>query len=146
MAKEFLAVQATSAACERLFSEGRRVINYWRSRLMAESVEELMMLKSWYSNDNLRAYENKDSDEEDGPFNISLNAPTEQECWSSSYGRFSSFNHRQKIVLGQEAESWFYSSKYPARNLIGILKVLVCRGTSILKRVIFLKNVSYSSK
>ena len=44
--KEFLAVQATSVACERLFSEGRQVINYRCSRLTTESVKVLITLKS----------------------------------------------------------------------------------------------------
>ncbi|XP_078442931.1 uncharacterized protein LOC144712513 [Wolffia australiana] len=74
VAKEFLAVQATSAACDSLFSEGRRVINYRRSRLTVESIEVLMMLKSRYNNDDLRGDEDKDGDEEDEPFNIRLNA------------------------------------------------------------------------
>ncbi|XP_078440721.1 uncharacterized protein LOC144710748 [Wolffia australiana] len=77
VAKEFLVVQATSATCERLFSEGHRVINYRRSRLTAGSFEVLMMLKSWYSNDDLRADEDEDGDEDDRPFNIRLNAPTD---------------------------------------------------------------------
>ncbi|XP_078442919.1 uncharacterized protein LOC144712496 [Wolffia australiana] len=72
--KEFLVVQATSAACERLFSEGRRVINYMRSRLTAESVEVLMMLKSWYNNEDLRANEDEDGDENGGPVNICVDA------------------------------------------------------------------------
>ena len=46
VAKEFLAVQATNAACEQIFSEGRRVYNYRHSRLTVESVEVLIMLKS----------------------------------------------------------------------------------------------------
>ena len=39
VAKEFLAVQATSATCERLFLEGPRVINYRRSRLIARALK-----------------------------------------------------------------------------------------------------------
>ncbi|XP_078433662.1 uncharacterized protein LOC144704952 [Wolffia australiana] len=66
VAKEFLEVQAMSAVCERLFLEGRQVIDYTRSRVTAESVEVLMMLKALYSNDDLRADEDKDVDEEDG--------------------------------------------------------------------------------
>ena len=67
VAKEFLVVQATSAACEPLFLEGRRVINYRRSRLTAESVEVLITLKSWYSNEDLRAKDDDGYNSVDGP-------------------------------------------------------------------------------
>ena len=66
VAKEFLAVQATSAACERLFSEGRRVINYRCSRFIVESVEVLITLKSWYSNEDLRAEDDDGYNSDDG--------------------------------------------------------------------------------
>ncbi|XP_078447636.1 uncharacterized protein LOC144716402 [Wolffia australiana] len=72
--KEFLAVQATSVMCEHLFLEGRRVINYRPSRLTTESVEVLMMLKSWYSNDDFSAKEDNDGDDDDKPFSIRVDA------------------------------------------------------------------------
>ena len=74
VAKEFLAVQATSATCERLFSEGRRVINYRRSRLTAESVEVLITLKSWYSNEDLRAEDDDGYNSDDGPLVVNVDS------------------------------------------------------------------------
>ena len=74
VAKEFLAVQATSAACERLFSEGRRVINYRRSRLTIESVEVLIMLKSWYSNEDLGAEDDDSYNSDDGPLVVNVDS------------------------------------------------------------------------
>ena len=72
--KEFLVVQATSAACERLFSEGRRVINYRRSRLTTESVEVLITLKSWYSNKDLRAKDDDGYNSDDGPLVVNVDS------------------------------------------------------------------------
>ena len=74
MAKEFLAVQATSAACERLFSEGRRVINYRCSRLTTESVEVMMTLKSWYSNEDLRVEDDDGYNDDDGPLVVNVDS------------------------------------------------------------------------
>ena len=74
VAKEFLVVQATSAVCERLFSEGRRGINYIRSRLTAESVEVLMTLESWYSNEDLRAEDDDGCSDDDGPLVINVDS------------------------------------------------------------------------
>ena len=71
-AKEFLAVQATSAACERFFSEGRQVINYKRSRLTAESVEVLITLKSSYSNEDLRAEDDDGYNSDDRPLIVNF--------------------------------------------------------------------------
>ena len=72
VAREFLAVQATSTACERLFPEGRRVINYRRSKLTAESVEVLITLKSWYSNEDLRAEDDDGYNSDEGPLVVNV--------------------------------------------------------------------------
>ena len=64
--KEFVAVQATSAACEQLFSEGRRVINY--------SVEVLISLKSWYSKEDLRAEDDDGYNSDDGPLVVNFDS------------------------------------------------------------------------
>ena len=74
VAKEFLAVQATSVACERLFSEGRRVINYRRSRLTTESIEDLITLKSWYSRKDLRAEDDDSYNSDDGPLVVNVDS------------------------------------------------------------------------
>ena len=74
VAKEFLAVQATSAACERLFSQGRRVIHYRNSRLIAESVDVLITLKSWYSNEDLRAEDDDGYNTDDGPLVVNVDS------------------------------------------------------------------------
>ena len=74
VAKEFLAVQATSTACERLFSKGRRVINYRRSRLTVESVEVLITLKSWYTNEDLRAEDEDGYNSDDGPLVVNVDS------------------------------------------------------------------------
>ena len=74
VAKEFLAVQATSVACEHFFSEGRRLINYIRSRLTAKSVEVLITLKSWYSNEDLRAEDDDGYNSDDGPLVVNVDS------------------------------------------------------------------------
>ncbi|PLW30911.1 hypothetical protein PCANC_20329 [Puccinia coronata f. sp. avenae] len=48
MARTFLAIPATSAASERVFSKGRRIISWQRSSLNPKSVEELLCVKEWY--------------------------------------------------------------------------------------------------
>ncbi|GJP64961.1 hypothetical protein CLOP_g21893 [Closterium sp. NIES-67] len=47
MARDYLAIPATSAPCERLFSQGRNLIHWQRYRLGAERIRACMMLKSW---------------------------------------------------------------------------------------------------
>ncbi|CAI7774531.1 unnamed protein product [Closterium sp. NIES-53] len=47
MAKDYLAIPATSAANERLFSQGRNLIIWQRHRLGAERVQACMTLKLW---------------------------------------------------------------------------------------------------
>ena len=74
VSKEFLAVQATSAVCERLFSEGRRVINYKHSRLTAKSVEVLITLNSWYSNKDLRAEDDNGYNSDDEPLVVNVDS------------------------------------------------------------------------
>ena len=74
VAKEFLAVRATSTMCEQLFSKGHRVINYKRSRLTIESVEVLMRLKSWYSNEYLRAEDDDGYNDDDGTLVVNVDS------------------------------------------------------------------------
>ncbi|GJP56989.1 hypothetical protein CLOM_g16034 [Closterium sp. NIES-68] len=47
MARDYLAIPATSAASERMFSQGRNLITWQRHRLGAERVRACMTLKSW---------------------------------------------------------------------------------------------------
>ena len=72
--KEFLEVQATNILCEQLFSEGCRVISYRHSRLTAESVEVLITLKSWYSNEDLRAEDDDGYNSDDEPFVVNVDS------------------------------------------------------------------------
>ena len=48
MAKDFLAIPATSAPSERCFSKARSLLPYTRNRLSPEKIEEQMLLDSWY--------------------------------------------------------------------------------------------------
>ncbi|PLW09422.1 hypothetical protein PCANC_17622 [Puccinia coronata f. sp. avenae] len=48
MARIFLAIPATSAASERVFSKGRRIVSWQRSSLKPQSLEELLCVKEWY--------------------------------------------------------------------------------------------------
>lgn len=48
MARRFLAVPATSAASERVFSKGRRIVSWQRSSLDPGTIEQLLCLKEWY--------------------------------------------------------------------------------------------------
>ena len=74
VAKEFLAIQGTGAACEQIFSEGGRVINCKHSRLTTESVEVLITLKSWYSNKDLRAEDDDGYNSDDGPLVVNIDS------------------------------------------------------------------------
>ena len=74
VAKEFLVVQATSAACDQLFSKGCRVINYKHSRLTTESVEVLTTLKSGYSNEDLRVEDDDGYNSDEGPLVINVDS------------------------------------------------------------------------
>ncbi|CAI5486558.1 unnamed protein product [Closterium sp. Naga37s-1] len=47
MARDYLAVPATSAASERAFSQGRNIITWQRHRLTAGRVRAVMAIKSW---------------------------------------------------------------------------------------------------
>ena len=47
MARNFLAVPATSAPSERAFSLGRQVISTWRHSLEADTIQQIMCLKAW---------------------------------------------------------------------------------------------------
>lgn len=47
MARDFLSIQATSVAAERLFSRGSLTIRKHRNRLNNDSIKYLMCLNSW---------------------------------------------------------------------------------------------------
>ncbi|XP_078448177.1 uncharacterized protein LOC144716773 [Wolffia australiana] len=52
LAQEFLSVCATIAPAERLFSAGRAVVTFKRTRLSAESIELLVTVKCWLRAEN----------------------------------------------------------------------------------------------
>ncbi|KNZ55959.1 hypothetical protein VP01_2533g1 [Puccinia sorghi] len=51
MSRNLLAVPASSAPCERVFSAGRYIQNYTRNRLTLETLESLICLKDWIEHD-----------------------------------------------------------------------------------------------
>ena len=55
--RELLAVCATSAPSERVFSAGRAVVTYKRARLTAQSIETLVIIKCWLQGNNTKWYD-----------------------------------------------------------------------------------------
>jgi hypothetical protein len=51
MARDYLAIPATSAPAERIFSSASDVITQDRARLAANTIRALMCLKYWYNLD-----------------------------------------------------------------------------------------------
>ena len=49
MARDYLAIPATSAPSERLFSSGRQLVTDFRSRLSPATIRACQCLKSWFS-------------------------------------------------------------------------------------------------
>ncbi|CAI5481506.1 unnamed protein product [Closterium sp. Yama58-4] len=49
MARDYLAIPATSASSERVFSLGRNVISWKRHRLASQRTRAIMVLRSWYT-------------------------------------------------------------------------------------------------
>ncbi|CAI5508389.1 unnamed protein product [Closterium sp. Naga37s-1] len=49
MARDYLAIPATSASSERVFSLGRNLISWNRHRLASQRTRAVMILRSWYS-------------------------------------------------------------------------------------------------
>jgi len=49
MARDYLAVPATSAPIERVFSSGRDLVSSKRGALDPETIRECMCLKAWQS-------------------------------------------------------------------------------------------------
>ncbi|KAI9624760.1 hypothetical protein H4Q26_016678 [Puccinia striiformis f. sp. tritici PST-130] len=48
MVRKYLSIPATSAAAERVFSKGRRIVSWQRLALKPQTVEQLLCLKGWY--------------------------------------------------------------------------------------------------
>jgi hypothetical protein len=48
MAQCFLAIPATSAPSERVFSQGRAVVSWQRSALQPDTIEQILCVKAWY--------------------------------------------------------------------------------------------------
>jgi hypothetical protein len=47
MARDILAIPASTVASESVFSGGKKIINEYRSRLSSDTVEALMCLQDW---------------------------------------------------------------------------------------------------
>jgi hypothetical protein len=47
MARDFLAIPATSVSVERIFSKSRRICQDLRSSLLAETIQEALLTKVW---------------------------------------------------------------------------------------------------
>ena len=47
LARRYLAIPATFAAVERVFSIGSNVISKFRNRLLLDTVRKVMLLKAW---------------------------------------------------------------------------------------------------
>jgi len=58
MARRFLAIPATSAPIERVFSIGGNIITKSRNRLSPETVKKLVLLKSWSIKEMMELEEN----------------------------------------------------------------------------------------
>ena len=58
LVQELVAVCATSAPSERVFSAGRAVVTYKRARLTTESIETLVTVKCWLRGNNTKWYDN----------------------------------------------------------------------------------------
>ena len=57
MARDYLAISATSVPSENVFSSGGRMISDRRHRLIKNTIKKAVLLRSWISND---AYVNED--------------------------------------------------------------------------------------
>ena len=56
--RELVAVCATSAPSECVFSVGRAVVTYKHARLTTESIETLVTVKCWLRENNTKWYDN----------------------------------------------------------------------------------------
>ena len=63
--RELLAVCATSAPSERVFSTGRAVVTYKRARLTSQSIETLVIVKCWLRVNNTKWYDNVHDEDAD---------------------------------------------------------------------------------
>lgn len=50
MARDYLAIPATSSPVERAFSKGRDLVSFRRNALNAETIRACMCLKYWWKN------------------------------------------------------------------------------------------------
>ena len=57
MARDILAITASSASSERVFSSGRDLIGISRHKLIPQTMEACICLRSWFRNDVVK---NKD--------------------------------------------------------------------------------------
>ena len=63
--QELLAVCATSALSERVFSAGRAVVTYKRACLTTQSIETLVTVKCWLRGNNSKWYDNVHDEDAD---------------------------------------------------------------------------------
>ena len=66
MARDYLAIPATSAPAERAFSGGKNLISPKRCALGEEAIRACMCLKSWWGGGGLESLDDYDLGEVDG--------------------------------------------------------------------------------
>lgn len=62
MARDYLAIPATSASSERVFSTGRHLISDTRNCLSAKTIQACLCLKSWFKNEKIFNEEDEKAD------------------------------------------------------------------------------------
>ena len=63
--RELMAVCATSAPSERVFSAGRAVVTYKRAHLTTQRIETLVTVKCWLRGNNTKWYDNVHDEDAD---------------------------------------------------------------------------------
>ena len=66
MAKDFLAIQATSAPSERAFSFARHVVTEFRASLAPDTIRAILCLKTWLGCRDVEEEDSEGEEEDDG--------------------------------------------------------------------------------